>query len=199
MERAFRYLLVVFSFSVASFSESGAVFSQAYDPDAASDGLQSFSLADDFVPYYTSHLSDVITWMTFNGIRPPSITLAILQDRGDMDPNNAILRYSDVLPAVYQSTGHYLFGSTVYEVTCTSTDWILLTGGQTYWIVLFVPVNGFVTCQNPLLFGSELHVDQGGVYQPISSLIGYELDSYFEIHGTVALERNSWGSIKASF
>lgn len=195
------FILALFLFVVAgsSHAQSGTIYSQAFEGENATNAVQSFAIPDDFVPFYSSHLTDIHVWMIFSGAMPPSLAISILRDNGSMDPNNAILKYSDVLPAEFEDTGYEIFGYPIYKGVCSSEDWILLNEGVTYWLNIFVPNTGYLIVQEPPAFGSEMFVYDSGVYVPGSSKLGYEADTFFEIHGTVALQRNSWGSIKASF
>ncbi len=184
----------------ASFAQTGdALFSQIYTLETADDAIQSVSVCDDFLPDRSGQLGSIQLWMLFASGLPPTITLSVMEDNGSVNPNNATTVFSSSMDATITDTGDDFYGYDVYAVSCDLDQTLVVSGSQRYWLELSVPVGGYWVCQNPVVFGSDLWLFAGGVYQTSESQLGTAYDAFFELYEPVALQRNSWGSIKASF
>ena len=161
--------------------------------------MQRVSIRDDFLPNRSCQLGSIQLWMLLTSGIPPTITLSVMEDNGSVNPNNATTVFSSSMDATITDTGDDMYGYDVYSVSCDLDQTLIVSGSQRYWLELTVPVGGYWICQNPLVFGSDMWVFYQGYYQTLESVIGTAYDSFFELYEPVALQRNSWGSIKASF
>lgn len=193
-------LLVVSVFAMWAFAQTGdAIFTQTYSFAEAENGVQSASLADDFVPYFSGDIESVVLWMTFQSTPPADIFIKISEDNGDADPNTAVALISGSLVPSMIDTGDLINGRSVYEVTLTFPTATPVTAGELYWLEVGTVSGSYWIYQDPVVFGTSLWYFDAGQYHNIYEAFGYDWDTFFEIRTPVALERSSWGSIKASF
>ena len=193
------YAALLFSSAVLLAQTGDALFTQAYSLENTDSAIQSVAICDDFLPDVSGQLGTIELWMLFDSGQPPTLSLSILQDNGSVNPNNAIEVFSSSLDATITDTGDDIFGSDIFHVSCSTDELVSLSGSQRYWLQLDVPVGGYWLCQNPLVFGSTMWVFAAGSYVTTTDQIGTAYDSFFVLSMPVALERNSWGAIKASF
>lgn len=200
MSRCFGLIVCLLAFSVSVSAQTGdAIFLQSYSFSALNHGIQAVSLCDDFIPTSAGDVQFAKLWMILSGGQPSSLTFSIAADNGDIDPNTASNIYSGVAPATYVDTGDIFSGYSVIEVTCVLSSVVPVVTGSRYWLQMDVPVGGYWLGQEPLVFGSTMWVFNTSVWVTTVDQVGYEMDGFFELYKPVALERNSWGSIKASF
>lgn len=196
----FKIYTAVLIFPVILLAQTGdALFTQDYSFGSIDNALQSVALCDDFLPDVSGHLGTIELWMLFNSGQPPSISFGILQDDGSVNPNNATVIFSSSLATTVEDIGDDFAGYDIYHISCSVDEVVNLNGSQRYWLQLDVPVGGFWLCQNPLVFGSTMWAFTGGEFVSTIDQLGTAYDSFFVLSMPVSLQRNSWGSIKASF
>ena len=193
------YAVLLFSSAVLLAQTGDALFTQGYSLENIDIGIQSVAICDDFLPDVSGQLGIIELWMQFVSGQPPSVTLSIREDDGSVDPNEATTVFSSSLAADIEDTGDVFQGYPVYHVTCDLDEVVNLNESQRYWLQLDVPVGGFWFAQTPLVFGSSMWVYTGGEFRNLLDVLGTAYDGFFVLSMPVALERNSWGSIKASF
>ena len=192
------YTAVFFSFS--AFAQTGdELFMQTYSLDEVDIALQSVGICDDFLPYNQGSLGIVNLWMVFLSGNPPTITVAILEDDGSVNPNTANPVFSSPVVPSYTVTGDVISGEDVILVSLDISPAVNVSGSQRYWLELTMPVGGFWLGQKPVVFGSPLWLYSENQYVNSLEHWGTAYDTFFELYQPVSLERNSWGSIKASF
>ncbi|MCK5131121.1 MAG: hypothetical protein KAR40_03090 [Candidatus Sabulitectum sp.] len=192
-------LLVVSVFALSAFAQTGnAIFAQTYNFSNVDGGAQSPSLADDFVPNFSGDCQFVVLWMIFTGTPPVDIFIKITEDNGDIDPNTATSLISGNLVPSIVATGDSLFGYSINEVTFSFPSTTSVIVGELYWLEVGTVSGSYLVYQDPVVFGTSMWNFTAGQYHKLSES-GYNWDSFFEIRTPVALERSSWGSIKASF
>ncbi len=192
--------LVVSAFALSAYAQTGdALFTQTYSFAEAENGIQSSSLADDFVPIFSGDLQSVILWMTFQGTPPDDIFIKITEDNGDIDPNITTTLISGNLVPSMIDTGDLINGRSVYEVTLSFPTVTPVWAGELYWLEVGTVSGSYWIYQDPVVFGTSVWYFDAGQFHNIYDAFGYSWDTFFEIRTPVALERSSWGSIKASF
>ncbi|MCK5036624.1 MAG: hypothetical protein KAS73_12070 [Candidatus Sabulitectum sp.] len=191
--------LVVSVFALSAFAQTGnSIFAQTYDFDDVDGGVTSASLADDFVPYFSGDIQHIVLWMVFTGTPPADIFIKISEDNGDIDPNSATTIVSGSLVPSIVDTGDLLYGYAINEVTFSFSSAISVIAGEHYWLEVGTVSGSYWVYQDPVVFGTSMWNFVAGQYHEMSAS-GDNWDSFFEIRTPVALERSSWGSIKASF
>ncbi len=192
-------LLVASIFALSGFAQTGdAIFAQTYNFSDVDGGVTSASLADDFVPYFSGDIQHIVLWMIFTGTSPVDIFIEISEDNGDVNPNTVTSLISGNLVPSIVATGDSLFGYSVDEVTLTFPSAISVSAVELYWLEVGTVSGSYWVYQDPVVFGTSMWNYSAGQYHKLSES-GYNWDSFFEIRTPVALERSSWGSIKASF
>ncbi|OPX30790.1 MAG: hypothetical protein B1H09_04340 [Gemmatimonadaceae bacterium 4484_173] len=198
--KIFIALLVVSVFALSAFAQAGdAMFTQTYNYSDAENGIQSASLADDFVPNFSGVFQHIVLWMTFQGTPPDDIFIEVSEDNGDIDPNTAATLISGSLVASLVDTGDLINGRSVYEVTLSFPTVTPVSAGELYWLEVGTVTGSYWVYQEPVVFGTSLWYFDAGQFHNIYDTFGYSWDTFFEIRTPVALQRSSWGSIKASF
>ncbi|MCD4707421.1 MAG: hypothetical protein K8S62_06760 [Candidatus Sabulitectum sp.] len=194
-------IFLVFSvFALSAFAQTGdAIFTQTYSYADAENGIQSASLADDFVPNFSGAFQHIVLWMTFQGTPPDDIFIIIAEDNGDIDPNTATALISGNLVPSMEDTGDLINGRSVYEVTLSFPTVTSVMAGELYWLEVGTVSGSYWIYQDPVVFGTSLWYFDAGQFHSIYEELGYSWDTFFEIRTPVALERSSWGSIKTSF
>ena len=191
--------LVVSVFALSAFAQTGnAMFAQTYNFDDVDGGVQSPSLADDFSPVFSGDFQFVVLWMCFTGTPPADIFIKITEDNGDIDPNTATSLISGNLVPSMIATGDSLYGYPINEVTLSFPSTTSVIAGELYWLEVGTVSGSYWVYQDPVVFGTSMWNYSAGQYHKLSES-GSNWDSFFEIRTPVALERSSWGSIKASF
>lgn len=191
------FLAVVFAVSI--FAQTGdAIFSQTYIFDDVDGGVTSASLADDFVPVFSGECKSVVLWMVFTGTPPVELFIKLSEDSGDVDPNTASTLISEDLVPSIVATGDSLFGYSISEITFTFSSTASVAAGELYWLEVGTVSGLYWIYQDPVVFGTSMWNYTAGQYHMMSET-GDNWDSFFEIRTPVALQRSSWGSIKASF
>lgn len=194
------FLLVCFLPALPAVAQTGdALFSQPYSLGLCDQQLQSLALCDDFIPVQDGDINFVRMWMVLLGGQPGSLTLVISEDLGSTDPNTASTVYSAVVPASYVDTGDDFGGNDVMEVTLSLSSTVSVESGMTYWLEANMPVLGYWLGQQPVVFGSSMWARSGSSWMTSQDVFGFDVDGFFEVYLPVALERNSWASIKTSF
>ena len=177
---------------------SDAIFTQSYDFASVDGGTHYASVADDFTPDFTGYFQYVIVYQYFSTTPPTELFLKITQDAGDINPNNATSIFSGSFAVSYLDTGDLFAGKQIYEMTIDLGQSVAVDAGSLYWLETGVVFNSFVLYQDPVVFGSPMWYFEGGQYHSFAEQ-SHSWDSFFELRTPVALQRNSWGSIKASF
>ncbi len=191
--------LVVSVFVLPVYAQTGdAIFTQSYDFSDVVGGVTSASLADDFVPDFSGDIQYVVLWMVFTGTTPTDIFIEISEDNGDVNPNTAASLISGNLVPSIVATGDLLYGYPINEVTFSLPSTISVIVGEFYWLEVGTVSGSYWVYQDPVVFGTSLWNFVAGQYHEMSAG-GDNWDSFFEIRTPVALQRSSWGSIKASF
>jgi hypothetical protein len=192
-------LLAVSVFALSAFAQTGdAIFSQTYSFAELENAFQSASIADDFVPYQSGDIQHVVLWMIFTGTPPVDIFVEVSEDNGDVDPNTATSLVSGNIALSIVATGDSLSGYSIDEVTLTLPMTISVMAGERYWLEVGTVAGSYWAYQEPVVFGTSMWNYTAGQYHEMSEA-GDNYDSFFEIRTPVALQRSSWGSIKASF
>lgn len=193
-------LLICVAIAFSAMAQTGdELFLQTYSLGEVDIALQSVGICDDFLPYNQGNLGIVYLWMVLQSGYPPTITIAILEDDGSVDPNSASTLFSEPVVPTYTNTGDVLYGNDVILVSLDVSPTISVLGSQRYWLELTMPVGGFWLGQKPVVFGSPLWLYSGSQYVNSFEHWGTGYDTFFELYQPVALQRNSWGSIKTSF
>ncbi|OPX30789.1 MAG: hypothetical protein B1H09_04335 [Gemmatimonadaceae bacterium 4484_173] len=194
-----REVVVMLVLTPFVFGQTGdAIFAQSYDFSSVDGGTSYASLADDFTPDFTGCFQYVIIYQYFNETPPTEVFLEITQDAGGINPNNATSMLSGSFAVSYLDTGDLFAGKPIYEMTIDLGQTVEVDAGNLYWLETGVVFNSFVLYQDPVVFGSPMWYFEGGQYHCFSEQ-SHSWDSFFELLTPVALQRNSWGSIKASF
>jgi len=181
------------------FGQTGdAIFTQSYNYSSVDGGTHYASLADDFTPDFTGCFPYVFVYQYFNATPPTELFLKITQDAGDVNPNNATSLLSGNFSVSYLDTGDLYAGKPIYEMTIDFGSSVAVEAGNLYWLETGVVFDSFVLYQDPVVFGSPMWYFEGGQYHSFADQ-SHNWDSFFELRTPVALARNSWGSIKASF
>lgn len=191
--------LFISVFALSAFAQTGdAIFAQTYNYPDVDGGVTSASLADDFVPDFSGDFQFIVLWMIFTGTPPADIFIKISEDNGDMSPNSTTLLISGNLVPSIVATGDSLFGYPINEVTLSFPSTTSVIVGELYWLEVGTVAGSYWVYQDPVVFGTSMWSFSAGEYHRMSEA-GNNFDSFFEIRTPVALERSSWGSIKASF
>ncbi|MCK5132604.1 MAG: hypothetical protein KAR40_10695 [Candidatus Sabulitectum sp.] len=199
MSRYFGALICLAVFAVPlSAQTGGAIFTQTYSFSDVDDQWWASKLADDFSPDLSGDVQCVVLWVVYQVPQPASIFLSITEDNGDLDPNTATLVTSGISPATHVNTGDW-YGGDVIQTTCILPGAAAISSGKTYWLEVTLPYPSFWLAQQPLVFGSTLWGYANGQFWSTQELIEKDYDTFFELYMPLALENNSWGSIKASF
>ncbi len=192
-------LLVVSVFAVSAFAQTGdAIFTQSYNFSDVDGGVTSASLADDFVPDFSGDIQHIVLWMVFTGSPPSDIFIELSEDNGDVNPNSAASLISGNLIPSIVANGDSLYGYPISEMTLSFPSATSVTVGELYWLEVGTVSGLYWVYQDPVVFGTSLWNFSAGEYHKMSEA-GDDFDSFFEIRTPVALERSSWGAIKASF
>jgi len=200
MNKKFLILAVCFLLAAPAASQTGdALFSQPYSFSLCDQQLQSLALCDDFIPSQEGDIAFLRLWMVLPGGQPGSLTIVISEDLGSIDPNTASTVYSGAVPASYVDTGDDFGGNDVMQVTLSLSSTVTVEAGMRYWLEANMPVLGYWLGQQPVVFGSSMWARTGSTWITSQSAFGFDVDGFFAVYLPVALERNSWASIKASF
>ena len=175
-----------------------AIFEQSYDFGSIDGGTHYASVADDFTPDFTGYFQYVIVYQYFDTTLPTEIFLEITQDAGDVNPNNATSILSGSFAVSYLDTGDLYAGKPIYEMTIDLGQSVAVNTGNLYWLETGVVFDSYVLYQEPVIFGSPMWYFEGGQYHSFAEQ-SHSWDSFFELRTPVALQRNSWGFIKAAF
>ena len=203
MNKCFAVLiyLIVFAGSLSAQDGDG-IFTQSYSYSNVDNSIWAERLTDDFIPNFSGDVQDVVLWMVFQNAQPADIFLRISEDDGSNNPNTATLIASGLSPATHVDTGDF-YGGYVIKTTCVLPSAVTVSSGKTYWLDVEMPsfsgMDSYWLAQNPLVFGSTMWAYVNDQFHNVESLLGKPYDSFFELHVPLALERNTWGSIKASF
>ena len=191
---------IIVVLALFGFGQAGNhIFTQGYDFSSADGGTFYASLADDFSPEFSGDITYVVIYQYFNTTLPTEIFIKITRDNGDVNPNNATVLESGSFPVSYVATGDSLDGFPVYEMTIDlGQQCVAVNAGSLYWLETGVIFNSWVLYQDPVVFGSPMWYFEGGRYHCFSEQSN-NWDSFFVLKTPVALNRNSWGSIKVSF
>ncbi len=202
-------------------SIDGIAYSQTWDVEEAFHGISVYAagdrwLCDDFILTGNYELDEIVVWLIYPDPETEPATkmnLMILEDAGDVNPNNASLIWDGPLvPAVSIDTGdiYHSEGSGIdyngYETTSTlvAGSYPSLTAGPTYWLCVqaYVEDNCFVMVSVNYIGSNCWFNDGSGIYIDTaehSSLL-YDTDMFFDLYGTgTALESSTWADIKTDF
>ena len=191
--------LVLSVFALSAFAQTGnSIFAQTYNFDDVDGGVTSASLADDFVPDFSGDIQHIVLWMVFTGTTPVDVFIEISEDNGDVNPNTAASLISGNLVPSIVATGDLLYGYPINEVTFSFPSIASVIVSELYWLEVGTVSGSYWVYQDPVVFGTSIWNFTAGQYHEMSAG-GDNWDTFFEIRTPVALERSSWGSIKASF
>ena len=191
--------MVLSVFALSAYAQTGdAIFTQTYDLDDVDGAVTSASLADDFIPEFSGDIQSVVLWMCFTSTPPADIFIKISENDGDVNPNTATSLISGNLVPSIVATGDSLYGVPINEVTLSFPTATSVIVGELYWLEVGTISSSYLVYQDPVVFGTSMWNYTAGQYHKLSES-GYNWDSFFEIRTPVALQRSSWGSIKASF
>jgi len=200
MNRNFVVLLCLMIPAAPLAADTGdALFLQSYSFPDLDKGIQAVSVCDDFIPVVSGNAQFINIWMALLSGQPEHLTIAIEQDGGSINPNFTFYVYSGLVSVVFTDTGDVYSGQPVYKASMVIPSGVSLVAGNRYWLEISLPVGGYWLAQQPLVFGSTMWVFNSDGWIPTDQIVGYEVDSFFEIYMPVSLERNSWASIKSSF
>ena len=189
------YFVLLVAFVSSLYAASGdAIFSQPYSFTQLASCVQSASLADDFVPYFTGDCSSAKVWMVFQNAPVTELFIKIARNTGDLNPNNSLTVFAEVLPVSLMDTGDSLYGEPVYELTLDFSTALQLTAGELYWFEVGTQPGSYWAYQQPVMFGFGMWNYLAGHYVEFG-----DSDGFFELLTPVALERNSWAAIKSHF
>lgn len=179
------------------YADSGtAIFSQAYSFDKLTSCVQSASLADDFVPYFTGDCSTVSLWMVFSGAPPATeLYIKIARNSSALNPNSSITIFAGELSVTTLiAVGDSIYEEPIYQLTFDLPNPIQLVDGGLYWFEVGTEPGSYWTFTEPSPFGSGMWNYLAGHYVPYGDCGGF-----FELLTPVALERNSWAAIKSCY
>jgi hypothetical protein len=180
------------------------VFDQPYSFAALVNGYQHIQMADDFILSYDTSIQNIRMWMIYVSGNPASYDLAISQDAGDSDPNNATTVWSETVPCTHVDTGDDNWGYDIWETTfeIPETDlWPSLTGGDRYWLILNFTASEYWLVEDPV-WGSYSWTSDGTTWYRTDSpsTFNYAADAFFQLYDSpVALVRETWANIKTIF
>lgn len=197
MYKTLKVFFVLLLFVVVSNGQTdNTIFEQSYEYSAVDGGTYYESVADDFTPSFSGLIGSVVLYQSFDTTQPTSIYLEITEDNGSINPNSATRIFANsVNVSSYVSTGDSVNNLEVFKVTCDLSQSVSVQLGSLYWLEVGLVYNSFAMYQEPVVFGSQMWYFQGGQYHSYAD----SWDSFFELVSPVALERNSWASIKNSF
>ncbi|NOQ22820.1 MAG: hypothetical protein GQ565_09285 [Candidatus Aegiribacteria sp.] len=199
MNRYLGVLICLAVFAVPLSAQAGnAIFTQTYSFSDVDNSWRAIKLADDFSPDFSGDVQYVVLWVVYDVAQPASIFLRITEDNGDLNPNTATLVTSGLSPATHVDTGDW-YGGDIIQTTCILPTAAAVSSGKTYWLEVALPYPSYWLAQQPLVFGSTMWGYANGQFWSTQYLVQEDYDSFFELHIPLALENNTWGSIKASF
>ncbi len=133
--------------------------------------------------------------MVFSGAPPVTeLYIKIARNLGVPDPNSSTTIFAGDLPVTLLDTGDSLYGVPVYQLTLTLPSSIQLIAGGLYWFEVGTEAGSYWAFEEPSPFGFGMWNYQAGHYVSFGDCGGF-----FELLTPVALERNSWASIKKSY
>ena len=213
-------LLVIVAMSFASSTMRGefegtpnpmpgtddVVDTNAYDAATAFDTAYAiftdFWVADDFTPPADYTIEILTLWDLSTGAMPTSVDAYIWADDA---PGPGAELWTDAVSGgdlVHNATGVTFAGYMIYMTVASlpNTDYFTALSGTTYWTT-FQRTDGtnFYCIQDTGVTGTECYRDIGSGWVP-GSTTGYPATDMFRIiEGTLPLDRDTWGTIKALF
>lgn len=188
------------------------LFAQTYVYDDVKSGWRHGAICDDFILDYDGTADAARFWMIYTGgTTPIDYELTIAQDTGDSDPNNASIVWMETCPAVLFDTGDLIFSidAICWQVDCAFATPLSLTAGDRYWFMITChddTVYDYMVLRDfdaGLGFGSMAWSYDGATWwrgDDSTHSFGSRRDMFFDIYGVfVALQNETWGSIKAIF
>lgn len=191
-------MVILFIASSVLGQTGDAIFSQSYQFSSVDGGTHYASLTDDFTPDFSGEFRYVTLWEYFETTPPAEIFLRIAQDNGDVNPNNATSLLSGNFAVFYVVTGDSINSQPIYEATVDLGQTVAVDVSNLYWLETGLIFNAYLLYQDPVVFGSPMWYFEGGQYHSFAEQ-SKSWDSFFELKTPVALERSSWGAIKASY
>jgi len=180
------------------------VFAQTYSFGTLLNGFRHIEAADDFIVGTSCDLQNIRIWMIYSGGMPTDYDLRISMDAGDSDPNNATDIWTETVPCTHVDTGDDNWGFDIYETTCAipaMDAYPSVTAGQRYWLELVFKGDEYWLVSGPV-WGSFCWTSDGTTWTRADDpgTFATEADFYFDLYDTpVALQRETWGSIKSIF
>jgi len=174
----------------------GSMYSTAYAV------FGNYWVVDDLTVAFMATVEKVTYWSLSTGGLPSSINVYFLDDAA---PGPGVVLWSESVSGgdlVFTNSGITFAGYPIYitAIDLPNTDYFVVNPGVTYWtgfhrddgtnlyVILDIEVNG-----------TECYRDIGSGWVPGSST-GYDPTDLFRvIEGTIALDRDTWGALKALF
>jgi hypothetical protein len=189
-------------------SADDIIDSNAYDPEhqysTAFAIFTDYWCADDFTPSADYSIEILTLWDLSTGSMPTSVDAYFWEDAPPGPGTelwNGTVSGGDL---VHNSTGITFAGYMIYMTVASlpDTDYFMATSGETYWTT-FQRTDGinFYCILDDEVAGTECYRDIGSGWVP-GSTTGYDPTDMFRIIECSfypALERDTWGSIKALF
>ncbi|MCD4669590.1 MAG: hypothetical protein K8S14_04020 [Actinomycetia bacterium] len=181
-------------------STDDIAFSQSYAYANLLNGYSANSMADDFILAANASIDSVVVWMIYIGAQPANVDVAFYQDTGDSSPATATSVWSGTASATYIDTGDDNWGFDIIETTLVLPSYPFLTAGVYYWLEITLNYNvDFWLVQNWSVL-SQCWVLNGSTWTRSDDAYSESTDAFFDLYAApVALERETWGSIKTIF
>jgi hypothetical protein len=180
------------------------VSAEMYGTAFASAG--DYYMAEDFTPSAKYDITDVTWWMvTTASVPAPSGLEVMFYD--DAPPGPGTLLWTGTPSAVeFLDTGYTFAGYVLWQanITLPDTDYFVAEQDQTYWVCIHrTDGSNFFIIADINVEGTECYriVTAGGPWVA-GSTTGYDATDIFQIiqgNPYVALQRETWGSIKSIF
>lgn len=183
------------------------VFDQPYDFTALINGFAHTEMVDDFILGSDATIQAIQMWLIYSGSNPTTTELFILEDSGDSDPATATEIWRETVDCTHIDTGDDQWGFDIWETTYTLTAdaYPDLTAGTRYWLGLVFQLPGggqeYWLVEDPV-WGSYLWTTDGTTWWRSDSpdTFAQAADAFFALYDSpVALQRDTWGSIKSIF
>ncbi len=159
-------------------------------------------VADDFTPSNDYSIEILTLWDLSTGAMPTSVDAYFWEDAPPGPGTelwNGTVSGGDL---VHNATGITFAGYMIYMTVAAlpNTDYFMATSGVTYWTTFQRTDGTNLYCiQDDEVEGTESYRDIGSGWVP-GSTTGYPATDMFRIiEGTLALDRDTWGTIKTLF
>ena len=188
----------------------GLVYSQTYDYSILVTGISIYGggnrwLCDDFELDNNYYVTEMCVWMIWTGDQASMMNFVISEDdTGDSDPNTNTDVWAESVPCTNTFTGDSQWGYDIYETYCTinADAYPELDADVHYYFEAQADIvdNCFILVSWNNIGNYCWYDDGSGVWVESVIMFGFPSDMFFDFYGEyLALESETWGSIKALF